>query len=802
MKKSRLSRKGLGIKALLCVAITAVFAAGCDQERPVIIVNQEPEEIPVIKQMFTMMPDTISLMDTDSTMVWLRTIPYNLFTMDSLSTLEVTDSTGAPYPYAEIKHISLRPDSLWNIMVGLKQGWKTGHAFNIMFANSDTVMFSNLMVLKNVPKHYEINLAGSNTAAWIQGEYPTLRVRTVPWDAIQKDSAKIAIVDTAGHGALPIYSMQGLNFIQEDSTWEFKLRMRSASNMKDTMYMALRLELKDQYVLSEPVILRKVDLTLNSVTLGNGKTMTFDSNTNTFKYALPKVTDRFNSQTMKFAHKGDMICLGDSVLNDTVNHSLDFSNGPVTVSVWAGGLHKDYRISVMSSTGLPVVRINTGKRSITRRDTWVDNLTMSIELADGTLDYNDTLSIKGRGNGTWTEPEQHPKYRNGTVKYAKKPYALKLNKKAKILGMHKSKRWILLANFKDRTLLRNEGAYWLSRQTEFPYTVSGQFVELVWNDVHIGNYYLCEQARIDNNRIDIKEPDLVNPADGGFYMEIDTYYNYGQENSQWADKGTDLGFWSSRFNLPYIFKDPDSDENGNALTKSSASYKYMYNFVANMETAIFNASSVNHDYEKYLDVDRAIDFALIQEITMNHDSYNTWPKDGPHSAFLYMDSCGKMCFGPAWDFDYNTFMPTCKVNKPGSSWWNAEQVDLATEWQILSLSAKTTSGKYYFSYLLKDKKFKKRMVERWDMYKNVWKAGFTQHIDMMADSIRASEAANWKIWGSNYPNDINPNGDQNQDLTLSFKDAVKKMETGFTNRWNWMNTKMEAFRKEVADYTE
>lgn len=190
---------------------------------------------------------------------------------------------------------------------------------------------------------------------------------------------------------------------------------------------------------------------------------------------------------------------------------------------------------------------------------------------------------------------------------------------------------------------------------------------------------------------------------------------------------------------------------------------------------------------------------LLQEITMNHDSYNNWPKDGPHSAFLYMDSCGKMCFGPAWDFDYHTFMPTCQTNKPGSYW---EQIDLAKEWMILNTSAKTNSGKYYFEYLMRDKKFKKRTVERWDMYKNTWKAGFAEHIDMMADSIRTSESANWKIWGSSNPNDINPNGDQNQDLTLSFRDAVSRMKTGFNNRWNWMNGKMETFRKDVAGYTE
>ena len=206
---------------------------------------------------------------------------------------------------------------------------------------------------------------------------------------------------------------------------------------------------------------------------------------------------------------------------------------------------------------------------------------MRIERADGTVDYEGPLSLKGRGNGTWSETD-------------KKPYALRLDEKSKLLGMHKQKRWCLLANYKDRTLLRNDAAFWLSRHTELPYTVSGRFVELVWNGKHMGNYYLCEQIRIDNHRVDIVNPKLDDPENGGMLIVIDDFLGYS--SSDRYDKSPMVGFRSTgannRYKLPYVLKDPEEDENGNLLTSSSATYKYLFNYVKEMEDAIYNADKI------------------------------------------------------------------------------------------------------------------------------------------------------------------------------------------------------------------
>lgn len=73
-------------------------------------------------------------------------------------------------------------------------------------------------------------------------------------------------------------------------------------------------------------------------------------------------------------------------------------------------------------TGLPtLVIITPEKKKITSKEIWMEGALYAMRNADGTIDSFGTMQIKGRGNSTWIHP--------------KKPYGLKLDKKAKILGM-------------------------------------------------------------------------------------------------------------------------------------------------------------------------------------------------------------------------------------------------------------------------------------------------------------------------------------------------------------------------------
>ena len=318
-----------------------------------------------------------------------------------------------------------------------------------------------------------------------------------------------------------------------------------------------------------------------------------------------------------------------------------------------------------------------------------------------------------------------------------------------------------------------------------PYTVSGRFVELVWNGKNMGNYYLCEQIRIDNNRVDIAEPNLQDPANGGMLIVIDDFLGYSSDDRY--DKSPMVGFRSTgsnnRYKLPYVLKDPDEDANGNLLTSSSPTFTYLKNYVKNMEDAIYalKNNSDNSTVRQYLDYDRAIDYVLIQELTMNHDSYNTWPNAGPHSAYLYKDAGGKLCYGPVWDFDYHTFTlyNDAAYSNPSSS-----ENNRLRQWELLKMDAKG-NNKYYFADLAKyDPEFRTLLVERWNRYKNTWKNEFPKYVDLMADSIRLSESYNNSLWKEN---ESLTNYRQNGDYNLTFQQAVNALKSAFQKRWNWID---------------
>ena len=773
MKKSLLTP----IKSLLIAALTAGTLWSCQDEKPEIHFPDPIIPQKEFKHVETITQDTLTFNQGDSVVFRMRTIPVNLLSRQDV-TVQVSDTAGSKYEFAQIKSYKLGKDSIWSVVINMTYGMKSGDRISIMVADADTVIYSDETVLDMIPAEQPLDISlrimnKDSIAAFVDDTrniYVTLRVN--PFDLFFGDSASLYLTDSLEHSLRKKYSLGDLSFQPSDSTWAARIDLLEEEPTES--YILLKMILPDTAIISSPVYIRKADISMSSVKVGNGAAMKFDAATNTWSYFMATVTD-FSNQKYLFEHNGEKVTVGDSLLLDGEYNYLN-ANKPLTVSVWKYGAHKDYIIK-MYNTGLPVVRINTGGKSVTRRDTWVEGATMRIDLPDGTVAYQGSLSLKGRGNGTWTETE-------------KKPYALKLDEKAKILGMHKQKRWCLLANYKDRTLLRNDISLWIARQTEMPYTVSGRFVELVWNGKNMGNYYLCEQIRIDNNRVNIAEPNLEDPENGGMLILIDDFLDYSSSDRQ--DKSPMVGFRSTgsnrRYDLPYVLKDPEEDADGRLLNSSSKPFKYIQNYVNTMEDAIY-ALKTNPDNSKvkqYLDYESAVDYVLIQELTMNHDSYNTWPKHGPHSAYLYKDAGGKLCYGPVWDFDYHTYTlyGDFSQNQWNGSSWNSNENPRLRQWELLKMDNKG-GNKYYFADLAKyDSEFRSLLIQRWNQYKNTWKTEFPKYVDMMADSIRLSESYNNTLWKKN---ESLTNYRQNGDYTLTFQQAVNAIKTAFQKRWDWID---------------
>ncbi len=278
---------------------------------------------------------------------------------------------------------------------------------------------------------------------------------------------------------------------------------------------------------------------------------------------------------------------------------------------------------------LPVVVIDTENAAeIASKEEYV-NATMSI-TSDGETIYEGTLEIKGRGNSTWA--------------YPKKPYRLKLSKKADLFGMGFNKHWVLLANYRDRALSRTQLAVDLAEHMGVA-NAGGLFVNVILNGKNVGVYTLCEHIRVGKDRVDIQdwedevedETDLssitaANGYDitGGFLIELNGYYD-------------EISKFTTTNGVPLTVKSPEY------LNTSDDLFNYCASYIQDFEDAVYAPLFVNakgQHYSELFDVDDLVKYWVLNEFLGNLDS-GRWS-----STYMYKDIGGdKFHMGPIWDYD-------------------------------------------------------------------------------------------------------------------------------------------------------
>ena len=432
-----------------------------------------------------------------------------------------------------------------------------------------------------------------------------------------------------------------------------------------------------------------------------------DISTGSAVLSSPKITNP--NLTATFESSGAKVYVDgvEQISGVTVN---DFSK-PVTYTV-KDKIEYTFTISLEYS-GLPLVFVETagGKTIPSKWEDWLEGSHVTIYNTDWTVDYDGPTSIRGRGNSTWG--------------YPKKPYALKLDSKAEILGMPKHKRWVLLANWMDRTLLRNRVSFNLAERTDLAYTPRGEFVELFVNGKHMGNYLLCEQIKVDKNRVNIDELD-GGEVDGGYLLELDAYFDEA------------FKFRSEVRGLPYMFKDPDE--------VSTEQFDFLQGYINNLESALYDdARFAAGEYEEYIDVTSFVDWWLVMELS------GIWEPNHPKSCYMHKDKGGRLTAGPVWDFDWETYMPM--------NWFRIKDA-------------------LYYGRLFQDPKFRSVVKERWAKFSDDFRT-LPDFIRSEAEYIRGSEKMNHQMWPITQV--------VNQDEKLSFDDAVERMISAYESKLNWMD---------------
>ncbi len=217
--------------------------------------------------------------------------------------------------------------------------------------------------------------------------------------------------------------------------------------------------------------------------------------------------------------------------------------------------------------------------------------------------YNN-VTVKGRGNYTWT--------------LTKKPYQISFDDKTSILDFKKSKKYVLLANALDPSLLKNDFTFNVAKKMGIKYTNTGTYIDLYVDKKYLGNYYLVPQVNINSSSVDIKD-------DNAILMELDNKY-YEEET-----------YFKTKYFKDYItIKDQKNEDNKDGYIAFQKKYNQMEK----------NIHNNNYKWLKdNIDIESFVKYYIVIDFAMNHDSYQS-------SFYMYMNGLDdKIHAGPVWDFD-------------------------------------------------------------------------------------------------------------------------------------------------------
>lgn len=418
-------------------------------------------------------------------------------------------------------------------------------------------------------------------------------------------------------------------------------------------------------------------------------------------------------------------------------NSCDFSQSVAYVFKDDRGKKTNYTINLLAFTGLPVVTITAeAEADKINKDDWVVG-TVKIDGMGKFDDYEGPLSVRGRGNTTW-------KY------YPKKPFNIKLDTKDPILGMPKHKRWSLLANYRDRTSLRNNVTFHIGQMAKgLEWTPRSQFAELVFNGEHFGLYQVTEHIRLDKNRVNATEMTSEDVDDtsitGGYLLELDTRFDEVNH------------FSSLSFGFPYNFKNPDEE------VLVPAQKAYLTNYINTFEKDL-KANKFEDVYD-YIDVNSFIDYFIVQSLVGNTEVTN------PLSVFFYKKRSGKLYAGPLWDFDYTTFATTSdRFEGTGGK--------------------KTVHFKsLYYEELFKDPDFVQKVKDRFKELKPELQK-IPDYILEQSELLIASDAIDYKKWPIDSKTSSPLGGHVNGDEELSYDDAIARMIEMYNGRLKLLETEI------------
>ena len=371
---------------------------------------------------------------------------------------------------------------------------------------------------------------------------------------------------------------------------------------------------------------------------------------------------------------------------------------------------------------LPKIVIETeGFKEIDSKDDYIDG---SFKFFANDYEFDDfekPIVIRGRGNSTWNMP--------------KKSYQFKFEEKFSLFNLPEDKKWITLANYADKTMLRNALAFELGYMSILEWTPEFHFAELQINGNEKGLYQFMDKVETgSSNRVKIGD---------GFLLEVDQIDRIDSD---------DISFWTDREVL-FVIKDPDLDWGSNELEEIKS-------YVIETENALYNDNFDDpiNGYSNYIDVDTFVDWYLINEISKNNDAIFF------SSVYMNYVPGGKLKMGPIWDFDIAFGNINYNNNEKIDGFWVKNSIWIERLFQDRAFVEKV-KNRYNFFYSNKEK-----LISKSNYYSNQIK------------SARERNESIWNILGKYvWPNYVYYN---------SFNEEQEYLNNWISDRMDWLNVEI------------
>ncbi len=320
----------------------------------------------------------------------------------------------------------------------------------------------------------------------------------------------------------------------------------------------------------------------------------------------------------------------------------------IVVDGYSASSNGDYQLNINESVGLnapdstniPLIMINTNNQLIVDEPKInvdfkvIDNFPNSLNYpTDSGNIYSGIAGIEIRGSYSATLPQ--------------KPYGIETrdtqgnNNNVSLFGMPQENDWILIANYNDKTFLRNVLSFDLFEKMGH-YAPRTKLCEVVVNNIYNGIYVFTEKIKRDNGRVDIAKLDLDDnfgdSLTGGYIFRVD----YWNQNNSWISNYNNPNFPNDA--VRYVYNYPDYDE----ITVQQKNY--IQNLVGDFEDALWSNDFENPilGYRPYINTRSFIDYFIVNEFARNVDGFKK-------SRNFYKDKSSKdslIYAGPVWDFDW------------------------------------------------------------------------------------------------------------------------------------------------------